>query len=880
MDGLESILVGVVGTLAASNIAAGFAGTKRPRTLKTLREQHAHGLASRLPYRLLVADNVVQLDNGALLTAFDVASPPIASLTRDGLIDNETGIARSYNQLDSRMVVHFHERFAPVFEYDRPKHYPDPYLQFLDERRAEYFLSGATFRSIHRISLAWLPPSSGELATSRLFTQRSSDVKDDSGSISQQLLAFDKVCEKFVNAISLNAEIRRLGLKPWEDRFGTKRVANELLSHLASCLTGAERRVEHPGIGAYVNGLISVPFRGGFDVRVGKLETQIVIVKQCPQRTREVVFEALKPLGIPYEQVTRWLPNEPVDSMKTMRDAYELWSSKTTESRVPDPTNLRMMEDASAALSLITDAGLRFGAGSVWFMVRHPDVAIARRGAENIASKLTNIGYDSSVASLTSEDDFFGCQPGDGYHGVRKYPLHSLNMANVFSLHGDSCGRRYAESPTLPDKTPAILYARNRAGTATRVHLHHDPRDVAMWMAVGGMGRGKSVTSNLIGAGWLARGGNTGWSVLEKGGSSYRLNRWLNGAFIRPCHPNAPGIALFADIEQDEDANSVLALLKVMLDLQGVDVTPTRDEALSTAMDNMRHFPADKRHLRDLSAFIEQLQDASGEMRAALGRYTKNGGIIGAALDTTEDHVSVARMTTVEISNILALNDPKYIIPVLGAILWKLRRAVKIMRERQGRADLNWGYTIDEAHALLELEQGCRFIAEMYREARKEQLWLGLLTQSITHYAKSPIAADIRTACGRGFWFKNASLRESGPSDGPSLTDYYKQMGCPDRGIIEIPGLVGWEVGISDDSSGTFDVVTWEPDAVTKAILGRSRGAFNTPSDNSNLDDYIRKYPKTWREELLKAEGVSAKVISQMLEIVQFWNEQQEEMLA
>jgi len=874
LDAFEWAFVGGGGLLAAANIGLEVSRGTLSGELARLRQGRALGFAQLLPYRTLVADGVVRCANGSLLGAFEVEAPSVSSLTDGELEESDTGLATALAvAFDSSCIVHFHETFEATREYMVPQSYPNGVLGFLDSRRAGYFRSGATSRSKHIVTVTWLPPSWVEAGLRKFVTVGEEDVADATA----QVRAFEGRMERILGAFRLRSRVHRLGVRRFVDRHGVERAENELLTHLASRIVGERRRIAHPPLGSAINGLLAVPMRGNFDVRIGENETQVVVVKGFPEMTREAVFASVKELGIRYEMSVRFMPLEAAEARGLMKAAVDDWTTAAGASRVVDPQAARKISDAAEAMGAAGDGTLRFGHTSVFFIVRSRDRKAAKRAAQAIASRLTDLMYPAFVTSLTSEDDFFASLPGDGYHGVRRFPLHTLNLVNIFSFHGDSMGRPYADAPQLPPKTVPVAYARNDVGVLRRLHVNNgESTDTIFGIGVGGQGSGKSFSIGMLSAGWLGRIGDVGLTCVEKGGSMYRLVSFLDGAYYRPLSRSQDdlGIALFDGCEEPEDAGFALILLKSMLELRGVAVTPEREEALQFALASM--MSAYDREQRNLSAFVELVQepDTSGAMRLALSRYTEAGGVVGRALDASVDSFAISRITGIELGPLLRLGDPTYIVPILAAILWKARRGVRRLRASTGRP-WPWLYMIDEAHALLERTQGCAFVAEMLKEARKENLGMMLFSQDIEHFAGCAIAADIAREAGTGMWFRNSALRHD-----EIVQQKYAKFGCPPRGVAEIPYLQPQTFGWSERGSGEFAALSWQADRVTQAIIGRSRGGFDSVGDNARVDEFRRRYPATWREELLRFEGVDESTIAEMTRFIEEFDSSKKEEVA
>jgi type IV secretory pathway VirB4 component len=843
--------VAIVGTLIVGAVVAFecFVGGSELLSLKKRKMRFRHGHASALLYRRLVAPGTVKLSNGAYLASFEITAADANGYDAQGLSQADFGIGRAISQLNDRMVVHMHLRHGSFSEYDpRLGDYPHPVLQWLDGRRRVLFSSGRTYRSRRIVSISWLAANDKE---SRFASATSIGPESTIDRETELLEEFERELERVETFFQSYGRVRRLSTIREPDSAGVLRTRSELLEHLDWCISGRDRSVAVPPPGQAINGLLAETFRGGFDLRVGNMETRIVTLKSIPEETFPLVFSRLSELKIDYALVIRWIPLSGPQAKKILQGSLAEWQTKSNESMsASDPHSIDMAESARQAMGFLSSGG-SFGLVSPFVVIRSTDAKRADEAAQRVVAMFDEVGYRAFRATLTAEDDYFASLPGDGYHGVRKYPLNAVNVANMFSFHEESGGRRYVDSPTLPARTPAISYAISGSGeTLYHVHLNDEPRDVFHHFGVGGTGSGKSVSLAHIAAQWVARLPHAGFTGIDRGRSLYRLAKFIDGNFYDVLGENSPGFAIFSDIDDEQNRREVIDILESFVELQGTIVTPARRRALENAMESIAALPP---YLRSLKAFYELVQDPEGLIRPALYIYTR-AGVLGKTLDCEVDSFATGLFNVVEIGRIFSMSS-KFLIPVLTVMFWKARTQIRRLKETTGNFDYHWLFEIDEAHTLLGHPLGQKFLQDLFKMGRKEKMALGLWSNAATDFSKSAILNDILEACKTRFFFKNSDVL-----DDEKLRGIYGDLGLTRRGIEMLPEMPPYSIMLHQPAAQELQVLRWSLDRAWLAVIGRSRDA-----DNRRLDEFMARYPESWREELLRYEGVDERIIGDLV---------------
>lgn len=829
------------------------------------------GHAQRLPYGTPVRPWCLKLKSGAYLAALSISAPDGDSMDPETLGQSDARLSKGVQAIDPECAAWFVYRRVRVRGYDRPPAgsvYPHPIAEGLDELQAAYFNAGRTLASSRTLFVAWKPPSeASERIRAAATVGEENAVRTEDDIIADfernHLEAFETY---FATA---GATVRRLSRRRESDRDGDEHWYSELYSALSYSVAHVTRRFRLPDCAEQsAAGVLAMPeFRGGFKVRVGAREFAFVVVKGYPDELWPRKLSRLKELGIEYSLVVRWLPLRSEVARKKALDARAGWMLNSGAEAGGNEHSEQMKNQSARIQGVISKNHVNFGEASVWVVLSARDRKTVDDSARKVVTLLDDIGIKAFAATLTAEGEYMGQLPGVVEYGVRKHPLHSVNVAHLVNFHEESTGRRYSESPTMPAYTPAVATVVTPEAEPYRIHLSAEPRDVLMGFGVGGMGKGKSVSLATLAALTFGRMPFAGVSISDKGRSSYRLTQFLDGTFTDFLKPGAaqPGMALYDHLEDAEDRGPLLQILNTMIEMHGVPMTVGRDDALSNALDALKSFDPEK---RSHSALCELVQDPTGAIKTALRAYTRDREL-GLTLDCEQDTFDVGRWNVVEMDRLLRMS-PEYVVPTLMAIYWKMRAQVRRMKKSTGRHDLHWYYHQDEAHALLEQSKGAQFVKTMFREARRENLSLFQWSQSMGHYVFSECWQDINTACGVRFFFGNPALAEpevQSSSGIPSLHQQYRMAGVPERGIRMLgrmpPFTFLYVTNDGEMKRGRFHL-----DDASKAILARTRA-----SDNERVDEFMARFGADWRWELLKYEGVGEHVIARLRDLYDVWKQ-------
>jgi len=829
---------------------------KRHFSLRGARNRELHGVADELVWGTQIRPDLIKNVNGAYMRMWEIVLPRKEELDEHAVADSDVGLAKAMALFAGDCVTHLHDAHMMFNEYDRPADYSHPILNLLDEARETWFRTpGRVYASRYIYSVAWMPPNARDFAD-RMKRGGAPAIATEN----EQIAEFDRRCDDFETFLAAYGKVVRQTVVDGR---------SQMLSHLAWCFSGRERDVIDPYPGTQIAGMLAEQIERSGSFKVGELHTRVIVVTALPDQTYPLYLSRLRELRAPYALSIRFLPDDGDRARKLMHDALTDWTSKSNESTsYVDAHAIDMVESARQAVAAIAQGVVRFGRASVSVIVRHPTEKGVEKLATRARSLLDEINLPAYIArGRTQEEDFFASLPGDGYRGIRKFPIHALNVAHFASAHGESNGRKWNGATNVPAKTAAIMYATTPEKSQVRLHLSDSELpQVQHFLAIGGTGRGKSVFLGALVASYMARYPGAGFTGVDRGRSLYRLTRFLDGNFYDFLGPSSPGFALFAHVDRPDEARSALLVISQMIQLQNVAILPAEQNALEEAMTAVASLPSE---LRSLTAFHETLQDRRGQMRAAIRNYLRTSSIVGSTFDTEVDTFRSSRFNVVDLGRVANL-DAKYLLPFYSTLFWKARSQVSMLREDRAAKGLiggvNWHFSIDEAHTLTKHPFGRSFIVDMWKMGRKEKFSLGLWSNAAVDFTgngdlsdPTSLINDLEEAVRTRILFKN-----TGVATDPDLFKLYaERLKTPPRAMERLPKLAPRGVLWVQPNTGEVWELDTALDDLWLAIVGRTDAA-----DNDRVDAFIEKYGSRWKEELLRYEKINPKHIDRFIEML------------
>jgi type IV secretion system protein VirB4 len=195
----------------------------------------------------------------------------------------------------------------------------------------------------------------------------------------------------------------------------------------------------------------------------------------------------------------------------------------------------------------------------------------------------------------------------------------------------------------------------------------------------------------------------------------------------------------------------------MLVELNGVKVTPDHRKEITSAIENMK--------VNGQKTLLEfQLSVQSNEIKSAVEMYTSKG-MMGYMLDAERDELDLSGnggLTVFEIEELMGMGDAKYNLPVL---LYLFRRVEKSLKGQPAAIFL------DEAWLMLSHAVFRDKIREWFKVLRKANCAIILATQSLSDAVGSGILDVIRESTATKIFLPNTHAK------GADTADVYRSMG-------------------------------------------------------------------------------------------------------
>lgn len=796
-------------------------------------------LPDSLPWGYFVAPGVVQLKDGAFLTAWRFRGPDAGSSTHAELNALSAQVRRALQPYHDDWMLHVDAVRRRSFAYLPPGAFPDPVSRAIDEeRRRTYAASGRKYETECVLSLTYRPPPD---AAARL---RRWVVRGEAESSS-----WERHLQRFVRDGAERLQDRlgaRLGLEPLG--------SDALLTHLHLCLTGLEHRLLAPRDASHLDWAVaSQEMVRGTRPRIGDKHLCVVSLFGFPPESWSGILGPLSTVGAPYRWSTRVIPLGGAAAARMIGRIRDGWfrsrkgagtltegmlrSGERTAQQAEDD---RLFEDAHArrAAAGLGDVLGALGTGrgraalyTSTLVVHGDDEAEAREVGRTLVRLVTERGFAGRVEGLHACAAFFGSLPGDGWHNLRRPPLPLDNVADLLPLTTSWAGPRHVPSPFFPVRSPVLACADTDDATPYRLNLYH--KDVGHTLLVGATGAGKSTFMGFCVAQFL-RYADAQVFWFDKGHSAYLLTTAVGGRHydIRPKPDPRAGLQFqpYALADRPEEQAWAAEWTEVAVALQGVEPTLPRRQAIQRALRVLGDRPPEERTVRGLVMLLQDL-----ELRAALEQYTGMGPY-GHLLDGDRDGFADGAVHTFEMHRLMELGD-RIVVPTLLHLFRRIE-----LRLRANRPTL---IAIDEAWEALLRSRFAAKIEEWLRTVRKSNGALLLATQDPADVVRSAQGEVVLRSCPTRIFLPNPGAA------GEEVAALYRTLGLNDREVEIVAGGESKRDYLfkSPDGSRRFDL---RLGPVALAFLGTRPGMTTaaTVAHAARLQAlHGAAWPRRWLEE-------------------------------
>ena len=718
------------------------------------------GLADLLPWGALVAPGVVANKDGSFLAGWSYRGPDVDSATPADLAVLSRHLNAALLPLGGDSMLQVDAIRSLAADYPPAGAFPDPVTALIDdERRQQYERAGRHYETRYRLLLTHMPPQEATSRATRWFIEGEETRGVD---WTEQLQLFERRLGDFEDLLETRLTLRRLDTAT-------------LLRHLHFCATGLDHSVAPPDPPCYLDAVLAdQDFYGGFAPRIGQLRVAPVAITGFPANSSPGMLAFLDRMAVPYRFSSRWLPLDAEAAARHIRRYRMKWWQKrrgmtgllaeilSPSGRrrhvFPNKDAMRMARDADHAMADAASHEAGYGYYTPVIVLMAEESSGLDEAVRLVLKELRNRGFGARLEEVNAIEAYLGSLPGHGYPNVRRPLVSTRNLADLLPATSVWSGLTANPCPAFPKGSPALLSAAPSGSTPFRLNLHVS--DVGHTLVIGPTGSGKSTLLGLVQAQWF-RYPDAQVYVFDKGGSAMPLTRAAGGHHYEIAAEAIDTLSFcpLAGISSQRERSWAAEWLEVLLDLQGVAITPRHRVAIQRALELLAAGP--KPTLTDLEI---RLQD--GELREALRPYTLKGSL-GTLLDAREDGLVNGRFQVFEMGHLMELRE-KVVVPVLLYLFHRIEQRL------DGRPTL---LVIDEAWTFLMHGLFAERIQAWLKELRKKNAAVVFATQSLADIHRSEKRYVIYESCPTKILLPNP---EAAAEHGAAL---YREIGLNEREI-------------------------------------------------------------------------------------------------
>ena len=614
---------------------------------------NGYGLSDLLLYAKLIDEGIVLQTDGSFLVAFWFKGADLETSTDAELQLVSTQLNNAFNLFTSGWLFHIDtlRYLAHAYTDSEQCFFPNATTELIDfERRKLYQEEGRHYENAYVISFTYRPKIDLGHKFSLFF--RRSEL-DDTFDYSYHLRMFKYKIQEISALLTQQLNLLQMN-------------SQELLSYISWCLTGEVVTLKLPvKYGVFLkNFLASKDLLGGESPKIGDKYIKAVSISGFPNESYPGILDKLNYVDFEYRWNTRFILLNQHEGSKIIERISNLWYQKrisaadTIKMSLAIDSHIKVnlnsetqYHDAETAKSINESGEVKFGMYSATILVLGEDRNIAEQNANHIRNILRSLGFQSQVERYHCLEVYLGTLPGYSYANVRKWLVHSLNVADIMPSTSIWSGLSYNPCSFYASNNPPLFYAKTTGHTPLRLSLHVG--DNGHTLILGPTGSGKSTLLNFIIAQHF-RYNNARVFVFDKNRSSLPLCYGCNGNFFDiGSDGNQIYFQPLAHLETDLDFDFAARWIEELCILNGLDkFNDIHRAAIYKGLKLMQRETSVNR--RTLSYFRHLVQDYdkgvasvldsfSQEQRGVYNEDLPNLGFISKIFDANNDSLSLSK---------------------------------------------------------------------------------------------------------------------------------------------------------------------------------------------------------------------------------------------
>lgn len=814
-----------------------------------------YGLSDLLIYCRLVAPGVILQTDGSFLSGFWFRGTDAETSSDEELSILSQQLNLALNLLGNGWMLHI----------DTLRHQSTSYINkeasfftqeagsLIDnERRLKYQNGGKYYENVYAVSFTYKPKIDLTDKVGMFFQQGSlnqnSLIKDSTfQDYSYHLNYFQEKLDEVTHLIT-----QQLNLVEMDDQ--------SLISYLSWCITGEAVELKLPlNYGTVLKHfLASKDLAGGDYVKVGDKFVRAVTVMGFPNESFPGILDRLNYIDFEYRFNTRFIFLDSYESSKMIDRLSNLWYQKRVHASDAIKQSLaiesnvkinRVAEsqyvDAENAKALSDLGEVKFGFYSSSILLMSEDEELVEKHAAKIRAELRGLGFQSQIERYHTLEVFLGSLPGYSYANVRKWMIHTQNLADL--IPNTAIWSGLAANPcSLYKNTPPLFYAMTNGATPMRISLHVG--DNGHTLILGPTGSGKSTLLNFIIAQHF-RYKDARVFVFDKNKSALPLCHCFEGNFYDIGEEtNHINFQPLANLETDFDFDFAANWLEELCILNGMQDTFKNThrnaihkglQLLSSETNKQRRTISYFRHLvQDYDKLVAQvLEKFTAEQGYMYTQNTLATGVTSRIFDANHDALFLTdnKLNVFEMGRLMELGD-KIIIPAIRYLIQAINKHLNT-----GEPTL---IVFDESFMFFKHNIFREKIIEWIKTVRKFNVAIVFATQELHDlFEYSELRSALMTNCATKIFLPNRKAASIG------TCEQYLAMGLNAKQIRLISqafkgdyfyfselGNRKFSLDLETDSA-TFNIVARTSHAdIQKAIILKQK------YPNSFMQNWLREY--------------------------------------
>ncbi len=816
-------------------------------------KRSSEGFSDLLQYDCLIDDYTVLLKNGSLLSVFCYNGIDMSELSFDEQVSMSNLISKAIFELGTNWTVNFDCIRVETSKYsDRSlSYFPDKITYAIDEERRQFFnKKDVMFTTNNYITITYTPPV---LMKSKFIDSMYSDsnsANNDGKNVSiaeKNYITFKSKLDNFFSILSSVLKIERLGTKSYINELGITIYHNELLEFLHYCITGKSHHINIPKETLSLDLLIGgEDFLTGITPKIGNKYISCIAIDGFPAESYPSVLLKLSDIPINSRFSTRFICIDKMEAESKLKKIKSKWSQAQrgmlslilNQQQTNSNTNwdaVEMTNDAIEGITLQQSDRAIFGYYTSNIILMEENEAVLNDYSIQIKKIISNLGFNARIETINCVEAFIGSIPGHNIENIRRYFIHSLNLADLIPKNTLYTGHEYAPCDLYPKDSPALIECITTGNTPYHLNLHVN--DVGHTLIVGPTGSGKSTLLATIVA-QAFRYKDATVFVFDKGMSMFTLCKALNGQHFELASDNCDLIFNpFEYIDTQEERIWLSSFIESILLLHNIEVTPNISKTIYEAINYLYNYKCENpTYTPNITDFKSQLHNTSLDLQSIINLYDLAGNY-GSFFSGKKDNLNLSNFSVFEIEHLMNLDD-KILLPVLDYLFRKIDLKLK------GQPAF---VILDEAWIAFQNPVFSKKIIEWLKVFRKRNCAVILATQNLMDASikSDRLLSELIISTASKIFLPNPTATKA------DFAVIYKKFGLNDQQIKIIANAIPKRhyYHYSVEGSRLFEL------ALSKLALAFV--AVSTTPEIKEIKDLINLYGERWVDEYLLSKDIN-----------------------